>query len=249
AVVVVALSFGLVLVHSLLGFDFHFPFFHEGQLLQAFHNRTEGQPVEVTQQLWTWIEVGDFKVDLAFRFDTLSAVMCLIITGVGTLTHVYSVGYMADEPRYATYFGYLNLFTGSMLILVLGKSLPILFIGWEGVGVCSYLLIGFWFTNEAYAYAGRKAFVVNRIGDFAFLLGIFLMFWATKSLDFGDYRHLDAGSMANLHQSGWFGDRMAMIACLLLFIGACGKSAQIPLYVWLPDAMAGPTPVSALIHA
>jgi NADH-quinone oxidoreductase subunit L len=213
----------------------------------------EGGKVERLQNVYTWIQAGDLKVDLAFRLDTLSAVMCLVVTGVGTLIHIYSTGYMEKEPRYAAYFGYLNLFTGAMLMLVLGANMPVMFIGWEGVGVCSYLLIGFWFTNPDYAYAGRKAFVVNRIGDFAFLLGMFLLFMATRdmgfasSLDFGDFA--DPRVKAELVKPFWGGDRMAAAACILLFIGACGKSAQIPLYVWLPDAMAGPTPVSALIHA
>jgi NADH-quinone oxidoreductase subunit L len=203
--------------------------------------------VGLVQSVYTWIEVGSLKIDLAFRLDTLSAVMCLVVTFVGLLIHIYSTGYMADEPRYAAYFGYLNLFTGAMLILVLGDNLPVMFIGWEGVGVCSYLLIGFWFTNDAYAHAGRKAFVVNRIGDFAFLLGMFLLFWATGSLSFSDYQ--DATAAEQLKASFMSSERLALFAGLLLFIGACGKSAQIPLYVWLPDAMAGPTPVSALIHA
>jgi NADH-quinone oxidoreductase subunit L len=197
--------------------------------------------------LFTWIQVGTLKIDLAFRMDTLGAVMVLVVTFVGALIHIYSVGYMADEPRYATYFGYLNLFTGSMLILVLGDNLPIMFIGWEGVGLCSYLLIGFWFTEEAYAYAGRKAFVVNRIGDFAFLLGICLLFWSTGTLSFTEFQTSEA--VTTFQSSFLGGERLAMFAGILLFIGACGKSAQIPLYVWLPDAMAGPTPVSALIHA
>ena len=239
AVTVVAASFGVVV--SLVA----------GPLWDLFDGKAER--VELLQHVFWWIEVGDFKVDLAFRLDTLSAVMCLVITGVGTLIHIYSTGYMAEEPRYAAYFGYLNLFTGAMLILVLGSSLPVMFIGWEGVGVCSYLLIGFWFTRTDYADAGRKAFVVNRIGDFAFLLGMFLLWLATKdlgfaqSLDFGNFR--DPRVEAELVAPFWGGDRMAAAACILLFIGACGKSAQIPLYVWLPDAMAGPTPVSALIHA
>ncbi|HWN72143.1 MAG TPA: proton-conducting transporter membrane subunit, partial [Haliangium sp.] len=140
------------------------------------------------QNLYTWIEIGNFKVDMAFRVDTLSAVMILVITLIGSLIHVYSTGYMHEEPRYAAYFGYLNLFTGAMLILVLGDNLPVVFIGWEGVGLCSYLLIGFWFTEPAYATAGRKAFVVNRIGDFAFLLGMFLLFKAVGDLSFDELR-------------------------------------------------------------
>ena len=201
-----------------------------------------------TQTVYTWIEVGALKIELAFTLDTLSAVMILIVTFVGTLIHIYSTGYMAHDPRYAAFFGYLNLFMGSMLTLVLGSNLPVMFIGWEGVGLCSFLLIGFWYEREDYAYAGRKAFVVNRIGDFCFLLGMFLLFWAAKSLDFK--------TLANTSQVGasyvqpfWGSERLAAAAGIFLFIGACGKSAQLPLYVWLPDAMAGPTPVSALIHA
>ncbi|HLU67249.1 MAG TPA: NADH-quinone oxidoreductase subunit L, partial [Kofleriaceae bacterium] len=206
------------------------------------------------QHAFTWIEVGSFKVDLALRMDTLAAVLVLIVTFVGTLIHIYSTGYMADEPRYPAYFGYLNLFTGAMLILVLGNNLPVMFIGWEGVGLCSYLLIGFWFTNDSFAYAGRKAFVVNRIGDFSFLLGICLLFYATGTLDFWSPDPtapslMSEGAVEMYKTPYWGGERLAMFAGLLLFIGACGKSAQIPLYVWLPDAMAGPTPVSALIHA
>jgi NADH-quinone oxidoreductase subunit L len=167
-----------------------------GPLWHAFSQFRAGAAdgVDITQNVYTWIEVGVFKVELAFRLDTLSGVMILIVTGVGSLIHIYSTGYMSHDPRYAAFFGYLNLFTGAMLILVLGANLPVMFIGWEGVGVCSYLLIGFWFEKEAYAYAGRKAFVVNRIGDFAFLLGMFLLYWATKdlgftrSLDFADLR-------------------------------------------------------------
>jgi NADH-quinone oxidoreductase subunit L len=208
---------------------------------------------EIRQVVYTWIEVGSFKVDLAFRLDTLSAVMVLIVTFVGTLIHIYSAGYMHGDRRYAAYFGFLNLFTGSMLILVLAANLPVMFIGWEGVGLCSFLLIGFWFENPAYANAGRKAFVVNRIGDFAFLIGMFLLYWATKdsgaatSLDFADLKSPELGD--KLVTTFWGGERFAAAAGILLFIGACGKSAQLPLYVWLPDAMAGPTPVSALIHA
>ncbi|HMG56767.1 MAG TPA: NADH-quinone oxidoreductase subunit L, partial [Kofleriaceae bacterium] len=224
-----------------------------GPLLALFHEGRGG--TGLMQIAYTWIEVGSFKAQLAFRLDTLSAVMVLIVTFVGALIHVYSAGYMAHDPRYSAYFGYLNLFTGSMLILVLGANLPVMFIGWEGVGLCSFLLIGFWFENEAFATAGRKAFVVNRIGDFCFLLGMFLLFWATKELPAGDAGSLDFGVLrspaAGAHYvAGFWGvDRLATAAGILLFIGACGKSAQLPLFVWLPDAMAGPTPVSALIHA
>ena len=202
----------------------------------------------ITQNVYTWLEVGSFKAELAFRLDTLSAVMIMIITFVGSLIHIYSTGYMAKDPGYARFFGYLNLFTGAMLILVLAANLPVMFIGWEGVGLCSFLLIGFWYENESYATAGRKAFVVNRIGDFCFLLGMFLLYWAVKSLDFVDLKNATTAGAAYI-QPFWGGERLAAAGGILLFIGACGKSAQLPLFVWLPDAMAGPTPVSALIHA
>jgi NADH-quinone oxidoreductase subunit L len=211
----------------------------------AWHKGGGGVIPGIHEKAYTWIEAGSFKVDLAFTFDALSAVMCIVITFVGFLIHVYSTGYMAHEPRYAAYFGYLNLFTGAMLLLVLGDNLVVMFIGWEGVGLCSYLLIGFWFEQEANASAGRKAFVVNRIGDFAFLLGMFLIYWAVESLAFADIR----ANAARFEGTFLLGERYGLYCGLLLFIGACGKSAQIPLYVWLPDAMAGPTPVSALIHA
>jgi len=257
-----------------------------GPLLHEYRQHNPlGTAIE--QNVYTWIDVGQFKVPLAFRLDTLSAVMILIVTFVGSLIHIYSTGYMAHEPRYAAYFGYLNLFTGAMLILVLAANMPVMFIGWEGVGLCSFLLIGFWFERDDYATAGRKAFVVNRIGDFAFLLGMFLLFWATKDLSsdtlgaaassvkfpatfdpnskaaaidafratLGDRGALDFANLGNPVMGKiyidhfWGSERLAAAGAILLFIGACGKSAQLPLYVWLPDAMAGPTPVSALIHA
>src|SRR5262245_13047380 len=224
-----------------------------GPLLEEFRAGRGG--VGITQVAYTWIEVGAFRAQLAFRLDTLSGVMVLIVTFIGALIHIYSTGYMAHDPRYSAFFGYLNLFTGSMLILVLAANMPVMFIGWEGVGLCSYLLIGFWFENDALASACRKSFVVNRIGDFAFLLGMFLLFWATKDLNMGDGGSLDfAGLKSPVVGPRYIApfpgvDRLATIAGILLFIGACGKSAQVPLFVWLPDAMAGPTPVSALIHA
>jgi len=197
----------------------------------------------LSQVLWPWLTAGTLQVDVAFRVDALAAVMLMIVTGVGFLIHVYSVGYMAHEPSFARYFTYLNLFTCAMLILVLADNLPLLFVGWEGVGLCSYLLIGFWFTEEANASAGKKAFVVNRIGDAGFLLGTFLLFWSlgpgNHSLSFPEIRE-HAGQLA---------PGIVTAITLLMFVGATGKSAQLPLYVWLPDAMAGPTPVSALIHA
>ncbi len=190
--------------------------------------------------------IGAFEVPWAFRLDPLSAMMSLIVTGIGFLIHVYSVAYMDHEPRgaYARFFCYLNLFCFFMLTLVLGSTFLVMFVGWEGVGLCSYLLIGFWYHKKSAADAGKKAFVVNRIGDFGFILGIFLVFFTFGTLDFRAVAEAAAGMPI---EEGTFG--VISLICLLLFVGAVGKSAQIPLYVWLPDAMEGPTPVSALIHA
>ena len=208
-----------------------------------------GLPVErraIEQTLYTWIASGDFVLDLTLRVDPLSAVMILVITGIGSLIHIYSTAYMHDEvdSEYARYFSYLNLFAAFMLILVLGANFLVLFVGWEGVGLCSYLLIGFWFRKQSAADAGKKAFVVNRIGDYAFILGTLFIFVRFGTLNFQQLASMVA---AMPPETGVFG--AMSIATLLLFIGATGKSAQIPLYVWLPDAMEGPTPVSALIHA
>ncbi len=182
-----------------------------------------------------------FAVDLAFRYDSLAAVMTLVVSGVGLLIHIYSVGYMAHDKSVARYFTYLNLFTFSMLILVLGANLAVMFVGWEGVGLCSYLLIGFWFTKDSAANAGKKAFITNRVGDFGFLLGIGLLITYLGTVDIAQ--------IAEKVEAGGLSQGLATAAALLLFVGATGKSAQIPLYTWLPDAMEGPTPVSALIHA
>jgi NADH-quinone oxidoreductase subunit L len=200
----------------------------------------------IEQTVYTWIASGDFVLDLTFRVDPLAAVMILIVSGIGALIHIYSTAYMHDEPdsEYARYFSYLNLFAAFMLVLVLGANFVVLFVGWEGVGLCSYLLIGFWFRKKSAADAGKKAFVVNRIGDYAFVLGVLLLFARFGTLDF---QRLAAIVSVIPPEEGVFG--AISIATLLLFIGATGKSAQIPLYVWLPDAMEGPTPVSALIHA
>ena len=225
----------------------------------------EGQRVMV-DGLFTWIGAGSFSAEMAFLLDPLSAVMILFVTGVGSLIHVYSIGYMDDDHRedrgFQRFFCYLNLFTFAMLMLVLGDNLLVMFLGWEGVGLCSYLLIGFWFADRWNAYCGTKAFVVNRIGDFGFLVGIFLLFWAL--FDAGSptvsFRGIEAAFPALAEQTvalpGWLHWlpgapewRLATLIGLCFFVGAAGKSAQIPLYVWLPDAMAGPTPVSALIHA
>jgi NADH-quinone oxidoreductase subunit L len=204
--------------------------------------------VGLNDVIGTWIAAGPLKINLAFHLDALSGLLCLIITFIGFLIHLYSAGYMDHDPDYPRFFAYLNLFCGSMLVLVLGDSLPVMFIGWEGVGLCSYLLIGFWYSETANANAGKKAFIVNRIGDFGFLIGMFLLFQYGGSLNFSDLTAIATPGGA-LTQTLWFGAPVAFWACLFLFVGACGKSAQIPLYVWLPDAMAGPTPVSALIHA
>src|SRR5262245_338 len=199
----------------------------------------------IDQTLYTWIASGDLNIALAFRVDPLSAVMILVITGIGSLIHIYSTAYMHDESdsEFARYFSYLNLFASFMLVLVLGANFPLMFVGWEGVGLCSYLLIGFWFKKKSANDAGKKAFIVNRIGDYAFLLGMFALFAKFGTLDFQEI----AAAVAALPAEMTFG--VLSITTLLLFIGATGKSAQIPLYVWLPDAMEGPTPVSALIHA
>jgi NADH-quinone oxidoreductase subunit L len=213
-----------------------------------FFSLPDAGPSGLVDNVMTWISAGDLKVDLALRMDALSGVLCLIITFIGFLIHVYSSGYMADEPDYPRFFAYLNLFCGAMLMLVLGDSLPVMFIGWEGVGLCSYLLIGFWYTNKAYADAGKKAFITNRIGDAGFLIGMFLLFQYGGSVAIPDITAA-ATPGGPLAQTLWLGQPVAFWVALFLFVGATGKSAQIPLYVWLPDAMAGPTPVSALIHA
>lgn len=221
-------------VISLDAFFFGLPaVVHEGGLIDA---------------VFPWFAAGGLAVDFTLRMDALSGLLCLVVTFIGTLIHVYSVGYMAHEKDYARFFAYLNLFCGAMLMLVLGDTLPVVFIGWEGVGLASYLLIGFWYQENANASAGKKAFITNRIGDFGFLIGMFLLFRATGTLSIPDI--LDAAKTGSgLSAPLWLGQPVAFWAGLFLFIGAAGKSAQIPLYVWLPDAMAGPTPVSALIHA
>jgi NADH-quinone oxidoreductase subunit L len=196
----------------------------------------------VVRTYWSWMPVGELQVDAALQLDQLSMLMTLIVTGVGGLIHLYSVGYMKEDPGYARYMAYLNLFIFFMLVLVLGASFPVMFVGWEGVGLCSYLLIGFWFRDIANAEAGKKAFIVNRIGDFGFLIAMFLMFANLGTLSFAEVFERAPTQLA-------FGGAVVTAIALFLFLGATGKSAQIPLYVWLPDAMAGPTPVSALIHA
>ena len=197
-----------------------------------------------------WLHVGTLVADIAFWVDPLACVMLLVVTGVGGLIHVYSTGYMHEDASYWRFFAFLNLFTFAMLTLVLGDSLLLMFVGWEGVGLCSYALIGFWWREHVNTTAGNKAFIVNRIGDFGFLLGILLLFWSTDAAGHGSvvFRDLQEHASVLAGQTLW-GVPVVVLVTLLLFVGATGKSAQIPLYVWLPDAMQGPTPVSALIHA
>src|SRR6184192_4340168 len=220
----------------------------------ARHN--PGKPYENILYTWLGSDTGHltylkhdgtpapFQADAGFLLDPLSSIWLLFVTGVGMLIHIYSTGYMAHEGGYYRFFGYLNLFMFSMLMLILGNNYAVLFVGWEGVGLCSYLLIGFYFHRKPASDAANKAFIVNRIGDAGFLLGMFTIVWY-----FGTFRFTEISALARDPQLFRIGDPIITAACLLLFVGACGKSAQIPLYVWLPDAMEGPTPVSALIHA
>src|SRR6202166_5087689 len=203
----------------------------------------DGLKTAQVEHYYTWIQSGTLNIGVDFAIDRLTAVWLMIVTGVGFLIHVYAIGYMAHEGGYYRFFAYLNLFMFFMLVLVLGANFLLLFVGWEGVGLCSYLLIGFYFTEKFATDAGNKAFIVNRIGDFGFSLAVFLIAMHFRSLDFATVFGKVQGMPVEA-SPGW----MTAIA-LLLFVGATGKSAQIPLYVWLPDAMAGPTPVSALIHA
>ncbi len=209
-------------------------FFESGQVL--FH-----------KEFFTWIAAGNFRAGFDLQMDQLTVVMVLVVTGVGWLIHIYATGYMAHEGGYYRFFSYLNLFMFFMLILVLAANYVLLFVGWEGVGLASYLLIGFYFLKKSASDAGKKAFIVNRIGDFGFMLGMFLLFRAFHTLDFQAIFTSTTLQGWPVELSGHLGT--LTFACLLLFMGACGKSAQLPLYVWLPDAMEGPTPVSALIHA
>ncbi|MCL2761550.1 MAG: NADH-quinone oxidoreductase subunit L, partial [Desulfuromonadales bacterium] len=198
------------------------------------------------KSVFTWIQAGNFKADMAFLVDPLSTVMIMVVTGVGSLIHLYSIGYMHGEEGYYRFFAYLNLFCMSMLLLVLGANMLVMFIGWEGVGLCSYLLIGYYFEKKSAGDAAKKAFVMNRVGDFGFLIGLFTIFWwlgAHENIWTINFMELKAAS----HLLPYGG--VVTVATLCFFLGATGKSAQIPLYTWLPDAMEGPTPVSALIHA
>jgi NADH-quinone oxidoreductase subunit L len=208
-------------------------------LVAFFQIKSTGNPINVTY--FDWINAGPVHVPFAFLIDQLSSIMLLIITGVGFLIHLYSIGYMHHDKGFGKFFAYLNLFVFFMLLLVLGSNYIIMFIGWEGVGLCSYLLIGFWYTNPSYADAAKKAFIMNRIGDLGFLLGVFLMIYAFGTLEFATLFPKVAALKV--------GAAPLTVLTMLLFVGAIGKSAQLPLFTWLPDAMAGPTPVSALIHA
>jgi NADH-quinone oxidoreductase subunit L len=238
--VALSLVFALVCFSSLLGLHHDDP------------------AASITYQAYEWFSVQvpfgkdavTVPVNVRFTMDALSGMMTLMVTGIGLLIHIYSSGYMSDEPSYARFFAYLNLFMASMLILVLSSNLPLMFVGWEGVGLCSYLLIGFWFENPNYAAAGKKAFIVNRIGDFGVLMGMFLLLASTRSFEFAEI-NAKASTLTDMVNLGAVSldATTATVAALFLFLGCAGKSAQIPLYVWLPDAMAGPTPVSALIHA
>ncbi len=203
--------------------------------IELHHSATKSHVIN----LFTWISADTLNIPFEFLYDPLSSLFLLIITGIGFLIHVYSTGYMHDDAGFSRFFTYLNLFVFFMLLLVMGNNYLIMFVGWEGVGLCSYLLIGFWFKNQAYNDAARKAFVMNRIGDLGFLLGIILIFITFGSVSYGDV----------FAKAGASSEHIVTVIALLLFVGAMGKSAQIPLYTWLPDAMAGPTPVSALIHA
>jgi NADH-quinone oxidoreductase subunit L len=194
-------------------------------------------------KLWSWVPAGSLKVDLSLLADPLSITMCLFVTGIGTLIHLYAVGYMHGDPRFSKFFLYLNLFALSMLMLVLGENLLVTFLGWEGVGTCSYLLISFWHERESAATAGKKAFVTNRVGDWGFMMAMFFAF------NIPQVHSLSYGAINDAARNGILSQTTATAIAMFLFIGACGKSAQLPLYIWLPDAMEGPTPVSALIHA
>ena len=226
----------------------------------AFPVAFAARPIfQLSESLGIWFRSGNLVVNASFVVDHLSVVLLMVITGIGFLIHVYSAEYMAHDEAYWRFFAYLNLFVGFMLILVMADNLVLMFVGWEGVGLCSYLLIGFWYDDDAKALAGRKAFIVNRIGDFGFTLGVFTLIALFGTVDFAQLaRAASPARLTDLHAMVPNGPLAAMhfsylqgitLACLLLFVGTCGKSAQLPLYIWLPDAMAGPTPVSALIHA
>ena len=244
-------------INGLLGKNFSKPIVNSigiGSVALAFLSAAEAvrefaqlspEQIPWVKTYFTWITAGIFKVDFALQVDQLTVVMLLVVTFVSTLVHIYSVGYMAHEEGYYRFFSYLNLFVFFMLTLVLAANVVLMFVGWEGVGLCSYLLVGFWFLKPSAISAGKKAFITTRIGDLGFTIGILLLFWTFKSVDFTAVFE----GAARMSVEGFAPTGVLTAISLLLFIGAIGKSAQIPLYVWLPDAMEGPTPVSALIHA
>src|SRR5690554_4173225 len=207
----------------------------------VYQARQAGESASTNIMLFDWFKVGSLNISMSFLVDPLSSVMLLIVTGIGFLIHIYSVGYMKADEGFNKFFAYLNLFIFFMLLLVLGSNYLVMFIGWEGVGLCSYLLIGFWYKNSSYASAAKKAFVMNRIGDLGFLIAMFFILETFGSLEYG--------TVFAAAESMPVGSSVLLVITLLLFVAATGKSAQIPLFTWLPDAMAGPTPVSALIHA
>ncbi len=241
---VVLLLFGRRLGEPIAGYFAALMVFASFAVSVAIYFDFLGQPEDERQEvvtLFTWLPVGDFQVDLAFLADPLSIVMCLFVTGIGGLIHLFSIGYMHGDPKFSKFFLYLNLFVVSMTLLVLGENLLVTFVGWEGVGTCSYLLVSFWHTREEAATAGKKAFITNRVGDWGVMLAMFIAFSTVGSLSYIALNDAaEAGLMSGIAATG---------ITVLLLLGATGKSAQLPLYFWLPDAMAGPTPVSALIHA
>ena len=200
-----------------------------------------GSQARIDQNVFEWISFGNFSISFGLLLDQLSVTWLMVVTGIGFLIHLYSISYMHDDEGFSRFFSYLNLFIFFMLLLVLGNNFLVMFIGWEGVGLCSYLLIGFWFKNQDYNNAAKKAFIMNRVGDLGFLIAMFMILYFLKSLNFGELQATLATMEVN--------HALVVTITMLLFVGAMGKSAQIPLYTWLPDAMAGPTPVSALIHA
>ncbi len=255
--IIIALPLLGAAINGLLGKNFSKPivnsvgigsvalaFLSFAELVREFAQLPAGQILE-PKSYFTWITAGQFKVDFSLQVDQLTIVMLGVVTFVSLLVHIYSTGYMAHEEGYYRFFSYLNLFVFFMLTLVLAANVVLMFVGWEGVGLCSYLLVGFWFLKPSAISAGKKAFITTRIGDFGFTVGILLLFWTFKSVDFGTiFKQLVSGPPDAAVPTG-----VLTTICLLLFTGAIGKSAQLPLYVWLPDAMEGPTPVSALIHA
>src|SRR5215472_10991076 len=213
--------------------------------LEAVREFLAGGSQVFRKEFFDWLVAGNFRAGFDLQLDELTVVMLLVVTGVGFLIHIYSTGYMAHEEGYYRFFSYLNLFMFFMLTLVLAANIVVMFVGWEGVGLCSYLLIGFWFLKQSAISAGKKAFITTRIGDWGFTVGILLLFWTFHSVDFGTiFSQVSKMPSDTMMQAG-----VLTTICILLFPGAVGKSAQLPLHVWLPDAMEGPTPVSALIHA